>query len=266
MNLQLLFLCGLTAAIHFVSTLSYGIRIAGIRTGRLALSLALFNVMVLLSRSSNSIMAPLLSKRIESRLHADAFGTTFDFRMLLVAATLATICAAIFIPSFQRFAVISVGAYERKKSVVRLLFTALSSTFWRALRKSMTIPKRSNFKGMFSFSELPPSIYLMNIVGTGLISTGVFSALYAGILAPELRLTAGNLSAAVNMLGTLILFGVVDPHFSFMSDRVVAGEESDARFRRAVTSMTASRIFGTILGQAILVPGAILIVWIAYRI
>jgi hypothetical protein len=86
------------------------------------------------------------------------------------------------------------------------------------------------------------------------------------MLEPSLRLTAGNLSAAVNMIGTLVLFGVVDPHFSFMSDRVVAGEESDARFRRAVTAMTASRIVGTLLGQIILVPGALLIVWLARTI
>jgi hypothetical protein len=266
MNLQLILLCALIAAIHFISTLSYGIRIAGIRTGRLALCLALFNVMVLLSRSSNSILAPLLSKRIESHLHTDFSGDTFDFRMLLLAATVATVLAAFLIPTFQRFAVVSVGAYERKRSMFRLLFTTLSATFWKALRKSLSAPKLSNFKGMLSFSEVPVSIYVMNAVGTGLISTGVFSALYAGMLAPELRLTAGNLSAAVNMFGTLILFGVVDPHFSFMSDRVVSGEESDARFRRAVTSMTASRIVGTLLGQIILVPGAFAIVWLARSI
>jgi hypothetical protein len=79
-------------------------------------------------------------------------------------------------------------------------------------------------------------------------------------LAPELRLTASNLSAAVNMCGTLILFGVVDPYFSFMSDEVVAGERSESEFRQAVAAMTSSRILGTLLGQAILVPGALLIV------
>jgi hypothetical protein len=266
MNLQLLALCILIAAIHFISTLSYGIRIAGIRTGRLALCLALFNVMVLLSRSSNSILAPLLSKRIESHLHAGLSASAMDFRILLVAATVASICAAFFIPSFQRFAVISVGAYERKRSMVRLLFTTLSATFWKAFRKSLTMPNMSNLKPMLSFSDVPTGIYLMNMVGTGLISVGVFSALYAGMLAPELRLTAGNLSAAVNFIGTLILFGVVDPHFSFMSDKVVSGEETDARFRRVVAGMTTSRIAGTILGQIILVPGALFIVWLAHEI
>jgi len=266
MNLQLTLLCILIAAIHFISTLSYGVRIAGIRTGRLALCLALFNVMVLLSRSSNSILAPLLSKRIESHLHTDHFAETLDFRILLLAATLATILAAFFIPTFQRFAVVSVRAYERKRSMVRLMFSTLTMTFWKALRQSLAAPRYPSLKGLFSFSEVPFSIYAMNAIGTGLISTGVFSALYAGMLEPSLRLTAGNLSAAVNMIGTLVLFGVVDPHFSFMSDRVVSGEESDARFRRAVTAMTASRVFGTLLGQIILVPGALLIAWLARTI
>ena len=96
-----------------------------------------------------------------------------------------------------------------------------------------------------------------------MISSGVFCALYAGMLEPNLRLTAGNLSAAVNMFGTLILFGIVDPHFSFMSDRVVAGEQSDPEFRRAVAAMVSSRILGTLIGQLILVPGALVIAWIA---
>jgi hypothetical protein len=61
MDLQLYFLAALVALINVVSTLSYAVRIAGVRTGRTAFALSLFNLLVLFSRSSNAILAPLLS-------------------------------------------------------------------------------------------------------------------------------------------------------------------------------------------------------------
>jgi len=61
MDLQLYFLAALVALINVVSTLSYAVRIAGVRTGRIAFALSLFNLLVLFSRSSNAILAPLLS-------------------------------------------------------------------------------------------------------------------------------------------------------------------------------------------------------------
>jgi len=44
----------LTFIIHLVSMLSYSIRIAGVRTGRIAVSLTFFNVLLLVSRTSNT--------------------------------------------------------------------------------------------------------------------------------------------------------------------------------------------------------------------
>ena len=59
----------LTAIIHLIGALAYAARIAGVRTKRIAMSFALFNILVLLSRTSNSFLGPLLAKRIETRLH-----------------------------------------------------------------------------------------------------------------------------------------------------------------------------------------------------
>ncbi|WP_411825483.1 lipid II flippase family protein [Luteolibacter sp. AS25] len=266
MDPQLIFLCILIGGIHFISTLSYGVRIAGIRTGRLALSLALFNVLVLFSRSSNSILAPLLSKRIETGFVLSQIPPAMDFRILLLSATIATCFAAFIIPSFQRLAVVSIGSYERKRSMLSLLTSIFGSTFWNALWRSLSMPRRENLVFFYKIRGVSIKIFIMNAIGIGLISTGVFCSLYAGTLEPELRLTASNLSASVNMCGTLILFGVVDPYFSFMSDRVSGGEQSESEFRQAVAAMTSSRILGTLLGQVILIPGATIIVWIATRI
>jgi hypothetical protein len=63
MDLQLLVLCSLTFVIHFIGALAYAARIAGVRTKRIAVSFALFNILVLVSRASNSFQGPFLSRR-----------------------------------------------------------------------------------------------------------------------------------------------------------------------------------------------------------
>src|SRR4028118_209273 len=47
-----------------VGPLACAVRLAGARTGRIAVSLALFNILILVSRASNSFQAPLLAKRV----------------------------------------------------------------------------------------------------------------------------------------------------------------------------------------------------------
>ena len=68
MDTQLLIICALTFGINLIGTLAYAARIAGVRTRRIAMSFALFNVLVLVSRTANGFLGPFLAKRIERRL------------------------------------------------------------------------------------------------------------------------------------------------------------------------------------------------------
>jgi DNA replication protein DnaC len=73
-------------------TLAYAVRIAGVRTRRIAISFSLFNILALVSRTSNSFQGPFLAKRIESRLLGAQLASSMlsDLRWLLVTATTAT--------------------------------------------------------------------------------------------------------------------------------------------------------------------------------
>src|SRR5689334_10204627 len=101
MDANLLFICFLTLVIHVVGTLAYAVRIAGIRTRRIAISFSLFNILALISRTSNSFQGPFLAKRIESRLLGMAHPSSMlsDFRWLLAAATIATVAGGLLIPT-----------------------------------------------------------------------------------------------------------------------------------------------------------------------
>jgi hypothetical protein len=97
---QLLLICFLTFVIHLIGTLAYSVRIAGVRTRRIAVSLALFSILMLVSRTSNSFLGPFLAKRVESNLgHAANHALLGDFRWLLVSASLATVAACFAAPS-----------------------------------------------------------------------------------------------------------------------------------------------------------------------
>ena len=121
---ELLFLCVLVIAINVVSTLSYAVRIAGVRTGRIAFALSLFNLLVLFSRSSNAILAPLLSKRTEMAIQSEATPDPGDFRVLLFAAAVGTLIGAALIPTFQRLITRAVQRFDRRPSMGALILTA----------------------------------------------------------------------------------------------------------------------------------------------
>ena len=94
-------------------------------------------------------------------------------------------------------------------------------------------------------------------------SVGVFSAIYAGYLRPELRLTASQLSSVVNGLATILMFAFIDPYLALMTDDVAGGKVGEPQFRRSVVWLTGSRVAGTLLAQVLLVPASLWILAVA---
>jgi len=99
---QLLILLFLTFIINLVGSLAYSVRIAGVRTMRIAVSFSMFNILVLVSRTANTFQVPLMAKRVEQHLAAGPAGGIGDFRWLIASASAATIVGALLTPTFQR--------------------------------------------------------------------------------------------------------------------------------------------------------------------
>ena len=199
MDPQLAVLFALTFIIHLVATLAYSVRIAGTRTGKIAISLALFNILVLVSRTSNSFQAPLLAKRVEHNLLSGVTaGASTDFRWLLVATTLATLVGAVLIPTFQRAFGYAVAAFIVYRSVPRLLVRGLSKVGADYVRRSVSLPAKENLTQLHTRRRLSWRVLLFNVAATAISTVGVFASLYAAYLNPDLRVTASNLSAVMN--------------------------------------------------------------------
>ncbi len=269
MDFNLAIICSLTFVIHLIGTLAYGARIAGVRTGHIATALTLFNLLILVSRTSNSFQAPFLAKRIETALSAapGAPPSLFaDFQWILASAAVATAFGAFLIPSTQRAFVRAVAILQTRRSLWRLLVHGMHPGRLLQARHYLAIPAPANLRSFRSRGGLPWTFLGLNVFAMALWTVGVFASLYAGALEPALRVTCSNLSSLINGLATIVMFLLLDPQLSLMTDDVVHHRASQSSFRSAVASLVGARLVGAVLGQFLLVPAAWLIVTVARHI
>lgn len=263
---QLIVLCNLTFVIYLIGALAYAARIAGVRTRKIAVSFALFNVLVLVSRAANSFQGPFLSKRIELNLLNNGEALFWDFQVLMFSATLAAIVGTLMVPTVQRLFTRAIQHFHANRSIPKLIMHVFARGGLNYIKDSVTAPSVEHVKGLKEKSVVSLSVILLNVAAQAFLTVGVFASLYAGFIAPEFRVTALSLSAVINGVATILLFVLIDPQLSVMTDDVVEGRISEAQFRRAVVWLAGSRIVGTALAQLLLVPAAMLIAEIARHI
>jgi hypothetical protein len=266
MSTQIIIVLILVFLINLITTLSYSVRIVGVRTGRIAVSFALFNILVLISRTAYGFQAPLLAKTIETNIITGAGANLFQFRLIIFSCTIATIIGGFLIPTFQRLLSIAVDKFSIYKSVPNLLIHGFTKNGISSLRDNLVIPSSKNISTIKLREDFPWRVFFMNIIAVAILTVGVLSSLYAGYLDPIYRTTSSNLSAIVNGIATILMFIFIDPFLSVMTDDVVLGKVKESLFRKYIVYMVLARVMGTLLAQFILLPSSRLIAWIAGQI
>jgi len=264
MDAQLLTICLLTAAINLCGTLAYAARIAGVRTRRIALSFALFNILALVSRTSNSFLSPFLAKRIETRLSdRDGEALLWDFRVVMLSAAIAVFVGIVLVPTGQRLFSRAIGYFQEHRSTSRMLMRSASPAGLRTIREAIVLPSYDQLKELAKPTGFGWGFLIANCLAQALITVGVLASLYAGYLNPEFRVTASQLSAVINGFATILLFTLIDPQLSVLTDDVIDGRTDEATFRRTIVWISLSRLGGTLLAQALFLPSGQLIAWSA---
>jgi hypothetical protein len=228
------------------------------------MSCALFNILVLVSRTSNSFLGPFLAKRIETRL-ANGGGERLlgDFRLVLLSAAIAVAVGIVLVPTAQRLFARAIGYFQRNRSTIQMILRSATPSGLRTMREALSVPRTVHLSALAKPRGVGWGVLLANVMAQALITVGVLASLYAGYLNPEFRVTASQLSAVVNGFATILLFALIDPQLSVMTDDVVDGHIPEALFRRTIVWISLSRLAGTLLAQALLVPSALAIAWIA---
>lgn len=284
---RLLIVAALTAVIHMINTLIYAVRISGVRTQRLATALSLFNVIFLLASTANSIQGFLLASIVEKAIKAgqEQAGIPmpleqlvyhpayqeqlalldYRIRLVIVAATLGTVLGALLIPAFVNVFNKAIFIFEETGSVprmLRIMFFSPRKVFSAA--GQVRIPGRKAFKTLSSRKgAIPKTFIVLNFFVTGIYTTGVLSALYAGALFPDFRAAAATLSAVVNGVATILSATVVDPTAAVITDQALRGERSEEDVKQMAIYLSISRFLGTGFAQVIFVPSALLIRFMA---
>jgi hypothetical protein len=258
MDAQLAAICLFTFTIHLIGTLAFAVRIAAVRTRKIALAFALFNVLVLVSRTCNSFQVPFLAHRVEKTLEGlSAEGLLWDFRAIILCATLGSIAGAFLIPTSQRIFTLAVYHFQRHRSIARLLFLGFSiQNLSGRVREAVRLPTLSNVRELQGLKRFDLKMIALNIIAVALLTVGIFSSLYAGFLNPQYRVTASSLSSVVNGVATLLMFIVIDPQLSVLTDDVMDGTVSEHSFRRVIVYLVGARVAGTGLAQLLFVPAA----------
>lgn len=284
---RLIIVAALTALIHLINTLIYSVRLSGVRTRRLATAISLFNVIFLISSTAHMIQAPLLSTIVERAINealaqtahpervAEVVQTAFyqtqlemlagEIRLVILAATLGTVLGMILIPLFVPLFSRTILVFDQVGSVPRLLGMALFSPrrVWRILAGAR-LPRPKNLRGAaLERLPIPKEFLVTNVIVTGIYTTGVLSALYAGALFPQYRSTAVLLSAIVNGFATVLVATVVDPTAARITDQAMEGQRSERDVKVMVMWLAVTRLLGTLLAQLLFIPAALVIRWVA---
>ena len=71
------------------------------------------------------------------------------------------------------------------------------------MRNSLRIPMLTNVSTAIKGKRISFNVIVFNAIAVAIFTVGVLASIYAGYLNPELRATAGQLSAVVNGLATI---------------------------------------------------------------
>jgi hypothetical protein len=177
-----------------------------------------------------------------------------------------TLVGAFLTPTFQRFFSKAVARFQIHRSIPRLVLHAFSKGGLAHIKDSVSMPASAHITSLHLGQAISPQIVALNVAAVALWTVGVFAALYAGYLEPRYRVTASTLSSIVNGVATILVFVLIDPQLSVMTDDVVDGKLGEPCFRRAIVWLVGSRCAGTLLAQVLLVPAAALIAYVAERL
>ena len=271
---QLVLAMVLNAVVQAIQIGAYAARLAGVKSGRIATSISLFNLFVTASRLANLVYAPMLgtiSDRAAQAVRIDALAVPayhqfeLQLRLIVASGTVGTVIGAILLPTFLMLFLRGISAFERLGSVPRALLRLFDWRVQRDILGSLRPPPVGSF-GRFQAGHVPTNLLIGNVVVTGIYAIGVVAATYASVLDRGDARTAVLLSGIINGIATIAFTLIVDPTSAFITDQAVKGERSLAEVRSMVFYLALTAILGTLLSQLILYPSAVVIAYVAHAV
>ncbi|MBU0580344.1 MAG: lipid II flippase Amj family protein [Candidatus Margulisbacteria bacterium] len=177
-----------------------------------------------------------------------------SFRYIILAAFIGNILGAILIPWGAKIFEKGIYVFEEKASIPGLFREAIKWKNFKVIITSFRLPNIHSVKEIH-WQKIPHLFIYLNCFMVSVYAIGVLASLAAGVLLPDLRSTAAQLSGIVNGIATVLLVIMVDPTGAHIVDKIVKGERSADDARTMVFYLVLGRIIGTlIISQIIFWP------------
>lgn len=253
MSLQMIIVTLLTMAIHASDTVSFSVRLAGIRVGKLAVALSLNSIVALVARTSNLLQAPLTGNMVDSAKAGGGEALLANLQTIL-GATLGTLLAILLSPT-----IVSGGMmFLRRLDTAGSIFSAFRGFLPELRQVRFRMPNLGMLRSLGA-GGVPVKLLLLNMFITGAYTVGVLSAQYASFLVPENSTMAASSVGLINGIAIILLTVFIDPKVALLSDKVNTGRTPAAEITKVFGLLMLSRLAGTLLAQVLLFPASYLI-------
>ena len=237
-------------------------RLAGVRAGRVATGLTLFNLFATFSRLLSLFYMPLIAALADRALdRRDPAEFEAEVRIIILAATAGAVIGGLALPTAARLLERGIHSFERRGSVL----AAMGQLFVPRTAVSAVGEFRVPRMGMLAYSPkaLPKAFLLWNVVVMGFWVTGPLSAYYAGVLLHSSMATAISLSGLITGVATVTLTLIVDPTAALITDQAASGKRPIEDLKAMLAYLVVTTVVGTLLSQLLLDPAAGVIATVA---
>ena len=255
-----------TFLIHITESLAYCMRLAGVRTHRIATAMSFVTSTLLISRLSNMFQAPLLGTMVDGTVvnptTSNLLFLEHQFRLIIFAGFLGSLGGLILGPTALQIFQKAIGKFSEHGSMPKLIIHALKPSTLKKIINCFKIPKPSMLKNI-DLSRIPKLFLVMNIFVTSIFTIGVLCSLLAGAYLPELRSTANQLSGIVNGMATIMMTIFVDPTGAQITDQTTNKNRPESDVKTTIFYLQIGRLIGTlIIAQLLLKPFTKYIMWV----
>jgi hypothetical protein len=257
----LILICVLTLIIHAAETLGYAVRLAGVRSGKLAVALSLTGIIVLVSRTSNMAQATFTGGLIDTAKAQAGEPLQSQFHWIIASASMGTIVSILLFPTMVFVFMRLVAYLEITGSIPALVKESVTIDKLKRVKRNMRLPRWEMLMRL-RIGGIPKRLLLMNTVVTGIYTVGVLSSLYASYLAPQHAGAASQSSGLINGIATILLTVFIDPQVALLSDKAMSGKVKPSEINKMFGLLMLSRLAGTLLAQFLFLPGAAFIAWV----
>jgi hypothetical protein len=248
---------------EMLATTSPTARVAAVHTRRVASAFAIYSFFFLFTRMTQQVYAPLVGTIVDINAKAGRLDLLEQqLRLIILSATAGIAIGWMLMPTFLEIYAKAIRGLDREGSLQRLILASLHPKAWPAWISCLRLPSTLGVK--FShLKEIPTGFLYSNVIVIAIYTIGVMAATYASALHPAVARTAALLSNIVNGVATILISLVVDPRIATITDQAVADERPRHHATVMAVFLIASMFLGTLLSQAIFIPAAHLIGWVA---